>query len=124
MTKLFCGNLQRWPNRDPFGEKGGINLYSFVANDPLAYWDLFGLDSCRDKCNQDYERAVKWATIGYEAGLGISVLGGVLLSAPVGVVGVAASSTAYAVTLAKASDDRNVCLARCPAQSCGAGSSW
>ncbi|MDB6067534.1 MAG: type secretion protein Rhs [Pedosphaera sp.] len=33
-----------WINRDPIEEKGGNNLYCFVANCPIRYWDLNGLD--------------------------------------------------------------------------------
>ena len=34
----------RWINRDPIGEQGGLNLYGFVANDPMNLIDPFGLD--------------------------------------------------------------------------------
>lgn len=37
---------QRWLNRDPQGERGGLNLFSFVDNDPLFWVDTFGLDGC------------------------------------------------------------------------------
>lgn len=33
----------KWPNRDPIGEQGGINLYEFVGNRPLASIDILGL---------------------------------------------------------------------------------
>src|SRR5208283_910551 len=32
-----------WPNPDPLGEKGGINLYRFNYNSPLYYIDPDGL---------------------------------------------------------------------------------
>jgi len=32
----------RWINRDPIGEDGGVNLYGFVANDPLNQVDFLG----------------------------------------------------------------------------------
>ncbi len=41
--RYYEPNLQRWPNRDPFGEWGGLNLYQFVANSPLYYVDPYGL---------------------------------------------------------------------------------
>jgi uncharacterized protein RhaS with RHS repeats len=34
---------QRWLNRDPIGEMGGINLYAYVLNDPLNLIDPYGL---------------------------------------------------------------------------------
>jgi hypothetical protein len=32
----------RWPSRDPIGERGGENLYAFVGNNPIMYYDLHG----------------------------------------------------------------------------------
>jgi hypothetical protein len=34
---------RRWPNKDPIGERGGINLYEFVGNDSIDNIDPFGL---------------------------------------------------------------------------------
>jgi hypothetical protein len=33
----------RWPSRDPIGERGGINLYGFVGNNPIFNFDGLGL---------------------------------------------------------------------------------
>ena len=33
----------RWPSRDPIEEKGGVNLYGFVENEPIGRWDVLGL---------------------------------------------------------------------------------
>jgi len=33
----------RWLTRDPIGERGGINLYQFVGNNPVNFADPFGL---------------------------------------------------------------------------------
>jgi len=35
--------LGRWPNTDPIGERGGLNLYEFAWNDPVDLFDRFGL---------------------------------------------------------------------------------
>ena len=32
----------RWLSRDPIGERGGINLYAFVENDPVNEYDIDG----------------------------------------------------------------------------------
>jgi len=34
----------RWPSRDPIGERGGMNLYEFLRNDGINWWDKLGLD--------------------------------------------------------------------------------
>jgi RHS repeat-associated protein len=41
--RFYDPNLQRWPNRDPIGENGGINLYGFVRNRPVNAIDADGL---------------------------------------------------------------------------------
>lgn len=33
----------RWMTRDPLGESSSMNLYTYAANDPVLYNDLFGL---------------------------------------------------------------------------------
>jgi RHS repeat-associated protein len=42
--RFYDPNLQRWLNRDPIEEEGGINLYQFCGNDPIDYFDPLGLD--------------------------------------------------------------------------------
>jgi RHS repeat-associated protein len=39
-------NSQRWLNRDPIGEQGGINLYGFIDNNLVNNIDPLGLDTC------------------------------------------------------------------------------
>jgi RHS repeat-associated protein len=41
----------RWLSKDPLQERGGINLYAMVGNDPLGLWDLLGLQA--SVCDQD-----------------------------------------------------------------------
>jgi len=42
---FYDPNVQRWINRDPIGEKGGINLFGFVANRAISRIDYLGLDN-------------------------------------------------------------------------------
>jgi RHS repeat-associated protein len=42
--RYYEPNLQRWLNRDPLDEDGGVNLYSFVGNAPMIWADSYGLD--------------------------------------------------------------------------------
>jgi uncharacterized protein RhaS with RHS repeats len=40
--RFYDPGLQRWINRDPIGELGGLNLYIFVLNDALSLYDPDG----------------------------------------------------------------------------------
>ena len=40
--RYYSPALGRWLSRDPIEEKGGLNLYAFVNNDPVNKWDLYG----------------------------------------------------------------------------------
>jgi RHS repeat-associated protein len=41
--RQYDPSIARWLSRDPIGEQGGLNLYAYVLNDPLAYTDQLGL---------------------------------------------------------------------------------
>ena len=41
---FFDPGAQRWLNRDPIEERGGVNLFEFVNNKPISLLDLFGLE--------------------------------------------------------------------------------
>ncbi len=40
--RFYEPNVQRWLNRDPIEEKGGINLFGFTFGDPINAVDLLG----------------------------------------------------------------------------------
>jgi hypothetical protein len=43
--RAFEPNFQRFLNQDPIGERGGINLYGFVGNNPVGNIDPLGLQA-------------------------------------------------------------------------------
>ena len=53
--RYYNPTLGRWLSRDPIGEDGGENLYGFVNNNPIIYWDLLGTES-RKKWHSQEER--------------------------------------------------------------------
>jgi RHS repeat-associated protein len=65
-TAYYDPGVQRWINRDPFGEVGfekqrgglvrlegnGPNGYHFVHNRPVCKTDILGLSECTDECKR------------------------------------------------------------------------
>lgn len=48
-NRYYDQNTGRWTQEDPIGIAGGVNLYQFAGNNPVAYTDPFGLciwDGC------------------------------------------------------------------------------
>ena len=43
--RFYSPGLGRWINRDPIGERGGINVYAHVFNDPIRLLDPDGRDA-------------------------------------------------------------------------------
>ena len=44
LYRAYDANAGRWLNRDPISERGGLNLYDYVGNNPLDHRDRLGLD--------------------------------------------------------------------------------
>ena len=42
--RFYSPSLHTWPNRDPIGEEGGVNLYGFVKNNMIRSVDSVGTD--------------------------------------------------------------------------------
>ena len=40
--RFYDANRARWINREPIAERGGINLYGFVRNNPPTFFDKLG----------------------------------------------------------------------------------
>jgi RHS repeat-associated protein len=48
--RFYDPNTQRWLNRNPIMERGGVNLYVHVGNNPCDRRDPFGLYEERQNC--------------------------------------------------------------------------
>lgn len=53
-NRIYDQSTGRWTQEDPIGVAGGVNLYQFNGNNPVAYTDPFGLKECeqRGNCSQ------------------------------------------------------------------------
>jgi RHS repeat-associated protein len=56
----------RWPTPDPIGERGGVNLYGFVGNNPITESDAQGLCKIKIRCGPVKRLGV---TIGWYCGV-------------------------------------------------------
>lgn len=61
-SAVYDSELGRWLSRDPIEEDGGVNLYAYVENNPINYYDLFGLDESNwfapnDRCYKGADKA-------------------------------------------------------------------
>jgi RHS repeat-associated protein len=56
--RYYSAELGRWWSRDPIGERGGINLYLLLSNNPISNYDLLG-----------YVTVTQIAKVGYQLGL-------------------------------------------------------
>ena len=55
----YIPELARFLSHDPIGEEGGVNLYGYVGNCPLCFYDLLGLNFRHEHSNQ-WVRRPSW----------------------------------------------------------------
>jgi len=143
LYRFYDPNLQRWPNRDPMGELGGLNLYGFVLNNPVGYSDPFGLaqqketdaescfDNCKNTADQQGIAAASAETAGnIESGVagGVFVAGGLFFASRgalvpavitggiglgVGTIGVGTTMSHFQAQKGKIKNDYVKCLNTC-----------
>ncbi|MEW6429058.1 MAG: RHS repeat-associated core domain-containing protein [Thermodesulfobacteriota bacterium] len=56
--RYYAAGIGRWTSRDPIGERGGVNLYGYVSNDPVDWVDPLGLSQM---CHRDLLLPVPYA---------------------------------------------------------------
>jgi RHS repeat-associated protein len=57
--RFYSAGLGKWMSRDPAGEKGGLNVYGFVYEDPIDNVDPVGLAGCSQADILDCKRKAK-----------------------------------------------------------------
>ncbi len=66
--RYYIPKLGRWMTPDPEGYTDGPNLYSFLMNNPLACFDLYGLTALADKNDPNLiEHAARGIRSGFDA---------------------------------------------------------
>ena len=70
-VKRYDPNLQRWVNRDPIQEWGGVNLSEFSDNLPLGLIDAKGTaESVANSFRRDAAKAIGKGVAAYAGGQG------------------------------------------------------
>jgi RHS repeat-associated protein len=69
--RVYTPSLGRWLSRDPIGERGGLNLYGYVENNPLSHTDPRGRNP---------------VVVGAAIGTFIEPVGGTIIGAGIGAV--------------------------------------
>jgi RHS repeat-associated protein len=54
--RYYKPSAGRWISRDPIQEDGGINMYEFSKNNPINYFDKFGLESMNETYLKMFEK--------------------------------------------------------------------
>lgn len=63
--RYYSPALGRFLNRDPIAEKGGLNLYGFVGNNPTTRFDVLGMRYIM-KCNNTITTGLRHTTCWWE----------------------------------------------------------
>jgi RHS repeat-associated protein len=86
LKRYYDPSCQRWLNKDPIGNLGGVYLYCFIYNDPLNIVDPWGL-----------KYAELYSGYGAATGVGATAVASVAVDAATGGVNIAATPAELAV---------------------------
>ena len=102
---FYDPGLQRWINRDPIEEEGGINLAEFASSEPVAGVDAFGLNDCprwaEYMCEHPPSENTR-KTMAVGCAIAVPVGAGSWLLPPAGAAATTAGAAKVAVAAAKA----------------------
>ena len=74
LYRAYDPELGMWLSRDPIAENGGLNLYAYVLNDPINYWDPYGL-CLKSKLKNAWDKFKETTSLELGVGLGIGAKG-------------------------------------------------
>jgi RHS repeat-associated protein len=77
--RYYDPEIGRWTTPDPIGFEGGANVYAYVFNSPLSYFDLYGLNAVSNSAGPS-RNIVSWA-IGH-IGSAVKFIGDHMLPIP------------------------------------------
>lgn len=108
--RAYDADTARWLSRDPIAEAGGINLYGYVGNNPILYYDPLGLirwgqlargvgQFAGGVIGAVAAGAITPTGIGLPAAVGLALTSGVALTAGVVNIGAAFSDDPNAAAL-------------------------
>src|SRR5512147_2121259 len=67
--RYYTPSIGRWLSRDSIGERGAFNLYGFVQNNPLGYYDYLGREGYWNDVGTTFQGMGQGAlTVGKEVG--------------------------------------------------------
>jgi uncharacterized protein RhaS with RHS repeats len=76
----------RFISKDPIGILGGLNMFTYVQNNPVNYTDPYGLQGKSKNSGTGVSKGRLWLSVGVKI-LGIGIIGvGVIIEAPVVIV--------------------------------------
>ena len=62
--RYYKASTGTWSNRDPIYERGGINVYAYIKNNPLNGIDLFGMAGCGEFAGPHGHPEISFASAG------------------------------------------------------------